>query len=534
MNGRPLAKLPTDTLLIAAAILIALIFAFDSAAFRVDEPNILAIAQQIAQFPLDPYGFEINWLGTSERAYEVLANPPLVPYWLAAWGELFGFSEKATRVAMLPFALLAMWAISSIASRLSPDASLMPPLLLASPGFVLCSLVIMPDMAAAALSAAAVALALRSADEPSKWSAAGAFAAAALGVLAKYNAIVVVVPLVILWWLRKSGRLALIAAAAPVSLLLWSFAGWMKYGAAHVLIHSREQAGSGVLPLHGTVAAFGLAIVPVTLGIALFVRPSWRVALLTAAGGVGAIVSAYALEYPIVPTLLLAVATAVAVRVLLLTFDASLAIDGRVILGAWMYAALLFQMRQLFSSTRYALPMLAPALVLALAFATPKLRRATVIAAIVAGALLSLALAIADTREAELYREVARLAEREQQRFGGPLYFGGHWGAQHYFAAIGAEQYDNQRPARLACGEMFVVAVEAVPEKTKLPVDPPCISLETPVRMNTHWPLKTIDCRSVANFYGNAVGGCDRYPLLLPFGFSNDDDFFMIQRAVRP
>jgi hypothetical protein len=87
-----------------------IVIAFSGSAFRIDEPNMLAVARQIAAEPLDPYGFEINWLGRSEPAFNVLSNPPLLPYWLAAWASIFGWTESAIRMAMLPFGILLLFA----------------------------------------------------------------------------------------------------------------------------------------------------------------------------------------------------------------------------------------------------------------------------------------------------------------------------------------------------------------------------------------------------------------------------------------
>src|ERR1700753_1823182 len=70
------------------------------AAFRIDEPNILAIAQRISVAPLDPDGFRVNWNGQTEPAYGVLANPPLVPAWLALVARVCGWRELPLHLAM--------------------------------------------------------------------------------------------------------------------------------------------------------------------------------------------------------------------------------------------------------------------------------------------------------------------------------------------------------------------------------------------------------------------------------------------------
>ena len=88
---------------------------FASTAFRVDETNIIRIAERFAVAPLDPYGFFINWGGREESAFHILANPPGVPLWLSLWGETFGWSESVLHVSMVPFGLIAIFALAALA-----------------------------------------------------------------------------------------------------------------------------------------------------------------------------------------------------------------------------------------------------------------------------------------------------------------------------------------------------------------------------------------------------------------------------------
>ena len=112
-------RLGEQALAIVAFFAIALA-AVSHTAFRVDEPNILAMARQIAAHPLDPYGFTINWTGTNQPAFRVLANPPLLPAWLAVVGRATGWREVPLHIAVIPFAVIFLLSLVSLTRRFAP------------------------------------------------------------------------------------------------------------------------------------------------------------------------------------------------------------------------------------------------------------------------------------------------------------------------------------------------------------------------------------------------------------------------------
>ena len=75
----------------------------------------IRIAERIAETPADPYSFLINWGGRAEDAFHILANPPGLPYWLALWGEAFGWSESVFHASMIPFGVIALLAFAVLA-----------------------------------------------------------------------------------------------------------------------------------------------------------------------------------------------------------------------------------------------------------------------------------------------------------------------------------------------------------------------------------------------------------------------------------
>src|SRR5579872_601223 len=183
------------------AVFVVLQIPFLGGAFRVDDPNILAIAKQIARAPLDPYGFTFNWTGTSRPAFDILANPPLAPFCIAVWAAVFGWSEVSLHVLTLLFALIAIAAFFRITRNVVATA-----LLAASPAFFISTQTVMPDMLMLALLTTSVAAAIRG-------RYAIAFVAGALTPIAKYNGVVAVALLLTIAIVQRKRAMAIVAAS---------------------------------------------------------------------------------------------------------------------------------------------------------------------------------------------------------------------------------------------------------------------------------------------------------------------------------
>ena len=82
----------------------------------IDDTAYLAVARQIAQTPLDPYGFEQFWYEQPEPANHVLA-PPVLPYWLALGIRLLGEKPMLLKLWLFPIALLFVGAFDSLLRR---------------------------------------------------------------------------------------------------------------------------------------------------------------------------------------------------------------------------------------------------------------------------------------------------------------------------------------------------------------------------------------------------------------------------------
>jgi len=130
-------------LLLTLAVL-ACLLPFSGKAFNVDDTLFIYVARQIAQHPLDPFGFKINWfLDAIPMAYET-RNPPFASYYIAAAASLLGWSERALHLAFLLPALAAVWGAYRLAQRftnlplLAAAATLLTPAFLVTANSVTC------------------------------------------------------------------------------------------------------------------------------------------------------------------------------------------------------------------------------------------------------------------------------------------------------------------------------------------------------------------------------------------------------------
>jgi hypothetical protein len=471
-------------------------------AFRVDDTNILAIARQIAHAPLDPYGFAINWTGTPHPAFDILANPPLVPALLAGWAGVFGWSEAALHALTLLFALGALAAMAAIAKKEEVEPWLAAALLAASPAFFLSAHVVMPDMVMLALLLGAVALALH--DRPVAAAACGTFVA-----LAKYNGILLIPILLFIAWRKRSRLLAVVAGSPLLGVGIWSLFSLVQYGRVHLLVVAEarrlniaqtladlaaqgQHIGACDL-LISILTITGLAIVPI--GWQLLARGAAWTWIIPAVAGI---------------------ATAALSRDLLLgagvLFGLRLFLTARRPLAVvWILAVLVFQGVTILIAVRYLLP-LAPAAVLLADNARPTVRALSV----ALSTLLAFGVAVGDARHAACYRDFA--ATLRGKRF----YFAGHWGWQEYASRAGGVMIDARNPPLLQRGDMVVLAPRTFPSAGRPRLVEGATLAPVQIRCAASWPLQTTTCEGGGSWYGNEIAGCSRFPLHLPFGISNE------------
>ncbi len=116
---------------------------FSGKAFNIDDPLFFWTAQQIVHHPLDPYGFEVVWYESSQPASEVIKNPPLAAYYMAAVGELAGWSERVLHFAFLLPALIVILGTYRLAKHFTQNRLMAAAATLLTPGFLVSSSTVM-------------------------------------------------------------------------------------------------------------------------------------------------------------------------------------------------------------------------------------------------------------------------------------------------------------------------------------------------------------------------------------------------------
>lgn len=239
--------------LLLLALVVATSLPFWGKAFHIDDPFFIAIAENLKEHPLRPFGGAVALDDTDHRVFarlrsapntfETLSHPPLVPYVIAAVAAVSGgIREVPQHAAFLLFSLAAVWFQYRLARRFTP-APFLPTLLLAScPLFMLGGQSVMTDVPALALFLAGLALFVEGVDSGDARRLLLAGAVAGLAVLTRYVCLGLL-PLGALYVLgrRKHPAMAWLALV-PFGLVLglWCFQNLLEHGGVHLAASLRH------------------------------------------------------------------------------------------------------------------------------------------------------------------------------------------------------------------------------------------------------------------------------------------------------
>jgi hypothetical protein len=194
--------------LLALALLFTVLNAFKPIA--IDDTLYYYRARQVAEHPLDPYGFNIFQNDRPEPAIQVLA-PPLFPYYWAVAIRLFGERPVLWKVWLFPLALLLVFSLHRLFRRFTPGHELwLTWMAIMSPVF-LPSFNLMLEVPVAALSLLALNIFLRACDQNSFAWAALAGVVNGVAMETKYSAFVTAAVMVVYALLFLKLRLGLLA-----------------------------------------------------------------------------------------------------------------------------------------------------------------------------------------------------------------------------------------------------------------------------------------------------------------------------------
>ena len=469
------------SLLLLALAALGCLLPFSTKAFHVDDPLFVWTAQNIAQHPLDPYGFRVNWYGSEAPVADVTKNPPLAAYYLAAAGTIFGWSERALHFALALPALAAVLGTYQLARRFTSFPLFAGAAVLFAPGFLVSSTTVMCDVLMLALWMHAVIFWMEGQESRRHTYLAAAALLIAGCALTKYFGLALL-PLLLVCSLLKKRRFDFTVAylVFPAALLaayqIWTRRlygrGLLSDAVEYASMHNRGHELSLLAKALVGLSFAGGCMLPALLLAPLLWRRKWSflgVAAGLVAGLVIAVHSAwfnapYARPHWALLSFEMAIfavggISAVAVAFRGIRYDNA----EELLLTLWVAGTFFFAAFVNWTiNARSILPMIPAAAILM----TRQLEVAGKLSAIhfprVATALLlgsaaiSLWAARADARLANAGRDAAAKfygqLSAERNRFS----FEGHWGFQYYMQKLGAQPTDL-RNTSFRAGDVVVI-----------------------------------------------------------------------------
>jgi hypothetical protein len=264
--------------LLLFAITVLILVPFSGKAFHVDDTLFVLAAKQIANHPLDPYGFEVVWNTTAQRMSDVTENPPLASYYAALVGRLAGWSERALHLAFVVPALALVVGTYRLGLRCTRLPLLATLAALFTPGVLVSATSVMCDTTMAAFWVWAVVVWVEGLDPLKPHFLLGSSLLIAASALTKYYGIALI-PLLLAYSLvrlRSVGRWILFFLI-PVFILiayeLWTAhvygQGLIEAAASFAARERENQVGSTLahalvgLSFAGGCAASVLALSPI-------------------------------------------------------------------------------------------------------------------------------------------------------------------------------------------------------------------------------------------------------------------------------
>ncbi len=462
-------------LLLAMATLFCLL-PFSGKAFHIDDTLFLYTAQHITQHPFDPYGFEINWYRTAVPMWLETKNPPLASYFMAAGGELFGWSERALHLWFLLPALVVVLGTYHLARRFTNSAVVGAAATLLTPVFLISANTLMCDTLMLALWMLAIILWVEGMERERPLLLTVAAVLIGLCTVTKYFGIALVGLLLIYSWAkrRRLGEWAW-CLAIPI-LMLAAYQQWtssLDYG--HMF--SGAVRFARVYRHNDNVSLLGAALVDLTflggcvLPGLLFAPFLWRrktiaigAAISALAGlvigrnwinlGAGGVFYVYQSHWVLVSVeagFFIAGGLSIlgmAVEDVWKRKDAE-----SILLAAWVLGTFFFAGFVNYANNGRSILPLVPAAGILLARRVEKLWGAsanrvslrTAIPLALSG-VLALWVACGDAALANSARQAATLIQEKTGGQSVTVWFEGHWGFQYYMERFGARAVDMDAP----------------------------------------------------------------------------------------
>lgn len=436
-----------------AVLTVAVLLPFVGKAFHIDDPIFLWTAEQIAHAPLDFSGFDVNWYGVLEPMHGINKNPPLVSYYLAVMGSLFGWSETALHLSMFGPALGFAFGVSRLAGMLKASPLVAGAIAVCTPAFLVSATSLMSDVGMLALWCWALVFFLRGFESERllDWIVAGVLVG--LCIMTKYFGLALL-PLMALYGLaRRPGVLGwwasiAVGLAIAVAFDVYTHALYGLHPLLDVMGYATTREGLYSVPFEMRAAVGALFLGGCTVGTLLFAPLLWKSRGLLGLGfaaSLMAILCVWVFADQNLDTgiklhqAVFAAAAVHLVAVALREFARERSPDV-LLLVAWLFGVFVFaSFTNWTTNGRSILPAIpAIAILLARALAGADAARAWVVVPVLAlSLLLSLAVANADAKLAGSARSAAQQLVERHREGTGRLYFQGSWGFQRYMEQAG-------------------------------------------------------------------------------------------------
>ncbi len=470
--------------LIVLVAVIACYIPFLDKAFHIDDPVYLRVAQEIVRDPANFHGFDINWYGYFAPMYEVNKNPPLVSFYIAVAAGLLGWSEQGVHLAMLLPALAAILGTYFLARRLGADPLIASLATWLTPVVLVSSTTVMSDVLMLSLWCWATLLWVRGLEEKRAALLIAAGVLSGLCPLAKYFGLALA-PLLLAYALFRERRIGVwiltflipVAVVGAYQLFVRSAYGWdalMDVAGYALTLESKGRYGFLEKILVGLVFMGGCLLTSIFFAPLLWSR---RVLL----GGLAALLAGAAL----IPamgelgtfslTTEAGVRWGVAFQIALFSLAGlhvlALAITdfyrrrdaGAFLLLLWVGGVWIFESFTNWTTTARAVLPAAPAVAILLARRLSlraggdvRIRWPRVAFPLIAGLIVSVAVARADYQLAATARTAATKLSARYATGNNHLFFQGGWGFQHYMERAGGTR-TSWDGTRFTPGDMLFV-----------------------------------------------------------------------------
>ncbi|MEC8192311.1 MAG: hypothetical protein VX944_02150 [Myxococcota bacterium] len=492
-------------------LLVGLFMLFVDKPPNVDDANFIALARSAAANPWSPHDALINWGGTTERAFDVLSNPPGIAWWLAPVVEHGVFWMH---LWMVPWLIMAAIGCRRLGHRIAGQGQLASLLICGAPIGMLASHSLTPDLPLLACTVWGMDAVM---DDKRRHRGA---LIVGLGACFRYSALALI-PLVVAWvWMTNGRRRAsIVGAVAAVPFALLAVHDALAYGAVHaVAMTGFQSVSNGPEALFhkaaASLAAFGGAAVLPFLGWSAPRRTVTGSVVGAAIGWVGAEWAGHSGTAWFATVLSCAAGGA--------SYAGATLVRDRTDrwLLAWMATGAVFLLGLRFAAARYWIPFFAPAVLIGLRRCPPVVARAAAVTTVG----LSLLLASDDLDLALTQADAADVAATV-----GTGHIAGHWGFQHHLTERGWVSVEDDRP--LPPGAWLAESRIAWPQEPSND----CFDVSHIVPMMDPNPgLRVHSAEGGANIHGHSIAGQPPLAVFAPWSVGTDPMDMLTLRRTCP